>query len=161
MPGQSEKQSTRILHLKGLSADAEEILKEHGLTDSEKWPELINLYQGHPNWLNIIASTIVELCDGRVSLFLGDQKEIFIGDLSPILESHLDRLSELEKKVISRLSEDEALEISRQPGLSEISQSELWEAMQSLVRRGLVEKISEGGRGLFHINRIFQEYIKL
>lgn len=69
---QSKKHSTRTLHLKGLSADAEEILKEYGLTDSEKWPELINLYQGHPTWLNIIASTILELFDGSVSLFLGD-----------------------------------------------------------------------------------------
>jgi hypothetical protein len=72
--------------------------RNQGLTDEGKWSELINLYQGHPTWLNIIASTIVELCDGRVSLFLADQDEIFIGDLSPILESQLDRLSELEKK---------------------------------------------------------------
>ncbi len=167
----AEKQSTRTLNLKGLSADAEEILKEHGLTDSQKWPELINLYQGHPTWLNIIASTIVELFDGSVSLFLGNppqpplgkgglkEEEIFIGDLSPIIESQLDRLSELEKKVISRFSEDEAVEISRQPGLSEISQSELWDAIQSLVRRGLAEKVIAGGRSRFLLNPVFKKYI--
>ncbi|MBD2547908.1 NB-ARC domain-containing protein [Planktothricoides raciborskii] len=156
---QGEKQSTRTLNLKGLSADAEEILKEHGLTDSEKWPELINLYQGHPTWLNIIASTILELFDGSVSLFLADQEEIFIGDLSPILESHLDRLSELEKKVISRFSEYEAVDISQPPGLREFAKSELTEAMQSLGRRGLVEKISEGGRSQFQLNPVFKQYI--
>ncbi len=157
----AEKYSTRTLNLKGLESDAEEILREKGLTDEGKWPELINLYQGHPTWLNTIASTIVELCDGRVSLFLSDREEIFIGDLAPILESHLDRLSELEKKVISRLSEDEALEISRQPGLSEISQSELWEAIQSLVRRGLVEKVTTGGRSRFLLNPVFNIVISI
>ncbi len=169
----AEKQSTRTLNLKGLESDAEEILKEHGLTDSEKWPELINLYQGHPTWLNIIASTILELFDGSVSLFLGDppqpplkkggqREEIFIGDLKPILAYHLERLSKLEQKVISWLaSQNEAVDISQASGLREFSKSELTEAMQSLGRRGLVEKISERGRGLFQINRIFQEYIKL
>jgi len=156
---QGEKQSTRTLNLKGLSADAEEILKENGLTDSEKWPELINLYQGHPTWLNIIASTILELFDGSVSLFLADQEEIFIGDLSPILESHLDRLSELEKKVISRFSEYEAVDISQPPGLREFAKSELTEAMQSLGRRGLVEKVTTGGRAQFQLNPVFKQYI--
>jgi hypothetical protein len=168
---EAEKQSTRTLNLKGLSADAEEILRSHQLTDSEKWPELINLYQGHPTWLNIIASTIVELFDGSVSLFLGDppqpplkkgdlkEEEIFLGDLEPILESQLDRLSELEKQVISWLSANEAVDISRNPGLSEVSPSEFRSAMQSLVRRGLVEKISERERGMFLLNPIFKEYI--
>jgi hypothetical protein len=169
----AEKQSTRTLNLKGLSAGAEEILREHGLTDSEKWPELINLYQGHPTWLNIIASTILELFDGSVSLFLGystqpplskggQSEEIFIGDLKPILESQLDRLSELEKRVISWLAcQNQGVDISQPDELREFSKSELTEAMQSLGRRGLVEKISESGRSRFQINPIFQQYIKL
>ncbi len=158
---QAEKQSTRTLNLKGLSADAEEILREHGLTDSEKWPELINLYQGHPTWLNIIASTILELFDGQVSLFLGKDDELFLEDLEPILESQLERLSKLEQQVISCFRDREAIDLSQKPTNCELSQSELWSAMKSLGRRGLVEKISEEGRGLFQINPIFQEYIKL
>ncbi len=169
----AEKQSTRTLNLKGLSADAEEICREHGLTDSEKWPELINLYQGHPTWLNIIASTILELFDGQVSLFLGDppqpplekggleDDELFLEDLEPILESQLERLSKLEQQVISCFRDREAIDLSQKPTNCELSQSELWSAMKSLGRRGLVEKISEEGRGLFQINPIFQEYIKL
>ncbi|MEY3868331.1 MAG: hypothetical protein RLZZ338_2222 [Cyanobacteriota bacterium] len=158
---EGENRPTRSLHLKGLGETAQEILKEKGLTDSEKWPELINLYQGHPTWLNIIASTIVELFDGRVSLFLADQEEIFIGDLKPILEYHLERLSKLEQQVISWLaSQNEAVNISQPSGLREFSKSELTEAMQSLGRRSLVEKISEGGRGLFQLNPICQQYIK-
>jgi len=167
----AEKQSTRTLNLKGLSADAEEILKEHQLTDSEKWPELINLYQGHPTWLNIIASTIVELFDSSVSLFLGyppqpplkkggQSEEIFIGDLKPILEAQLDRLSELEKRVISWLAcQNQGVDISQPDELREFSKSELTEAMQSLGRRGLVEKISEERRSRFQLNPVFNTFI--
>jgi len=37
-------------------------------------------YQGHPNWLNIISSTIIELFDGEVSLFLEQMNnEIYLG----------------------------------------------------------------------------------
>lgn len=185
---EGKNRPARTLHLKGLESGAEEILRERGLTDEERWPELINLYQGHPTWLNIIASTIVELFDGRVSLFLGDSPqpdggpikidsfdsplvpptpqtwgesaEIFLGDLEPILESQLERLSELEQQVISCFRENEAIALSQQPANCELSQSEFWSAMQSLVRRGLVEKISEGGRGMFLLNPIWQQYIK-
>ena len=60
----------QTLHLKGLGEQAAEILRQKELADEEKWSDLIALYQGHPSWLNIIASTIVELFDGSVSLFL-------------------------------------------------------------------------------------------
>ena len=112
---EGENRPNRTLNLKGLASDAEEILREQGLTDEEKWPDLINLYQGHPTWLNIIASTILELFDGRVSLFLGNspqpdgvekggqRNEIFLGDLESILDSQLERLSELNKNGILTL----------------------------------------------------------
>ncbi len=170
---EGKNRPARTLHLKGLESDAEEILREHGLTDEEKWPELINLYQGHPSWLNIIASTILELFDGSVSLFLGDppqpplkkggqRNEVFLGDLEPILSSQLERLSELEQQVISWLaSQHQEVDLSQKPANRELSKSELWSAMQSLVRRGLVEKISEGGRSQFLLNPIWQQYIKL
>jgi NB-ARC domain len=158
---EAENTANRTLHIKGLGEQAAELLRKKGLTDSEKWPELINLYQGHPTWLNIIASTILELFDGQVSLFLGKDDELFLEDLEPILESQLERLSKLEQQVICCFREREAIDLSQKPTNCELSQSELWSAMKSLGRRGLVEKISEGGRGLFQINRIFQEYIKL
>ncbi|ULB46041.1 ATP-binding protein [Limnospira fusiformis KN01] len=157
---EAETHSTRTLHLKGLSADAEEILRSHQLTDSDKWPELINLYQGHPTWLNIIASTIVELFDGSVSLFLSHSEDIFLGDLEPILESQLERLSQLEQQVISGFRENQAIALSEQPTNPELSPSELWSAIQSLVRRGLLEKISEGERGMFQLHPIWQQYLK-
>ncbi|MGV2390961.1 MAG UNVERIFIED_CONTAM: hypothetical protein LVR29_30600 [Microcystis novacekii LVE1205-3] len=56
------------------------------------------LYQGHPNWLNIISSTIIELFDGEVSLFLEQMNnEIYLGDMENSNECHLQRLSATEK----------------------------------------------------------------
>ena len=158
---EAENRATRTLHIKGLGEQAAEILREKGLADEEKWSELITLYQGHPSWLNIIAATIWELFDGSVSLFLADGSDVFLGDLEPILESHLERLSDSEKKALYWLAtQNEAVDISRQPADSLLSKSEFWQAIQSLARRGLVEKMLVGTRSKFQINPVFQQYIK-
>ncbi|MCL1474337.1 NB-ARC domain-containing protein [Argonema antarcticum] len=156
---EGENRPTKTLHLKGLGEQAEEILREKGLTDEEQWSELITLYQGHPSWLNIIAATIQELFNGSVSLFLAEQNEIFLGDLEPLLESHLERLSETEKQVSYWLaSQAEAVDISQQTD-GALSKSEILQAIQSLARRGLVEKVQVGTRSHFQIDRIFKPYI--
>lgn len=157
---EAENRPVRTLHLQGLGETATEILKQRGLTDEDKWRELITLYQGHPVWLNIIASTILELFDGRVSLFLDD--EIFIGDLSPLLESQLNRLSDLEKQAIDWIqSQPQPVDISQNPADVVLSKSDLWQAIQSLVRRGLIEKVSAGERSHFQLNPVFKPYIQL
>ncbi len=158
---EAENLSTRTLHLKGLGEQAAEFFKEKGLADEEKWSDLIAFYQGHPSWLNIIAATIWELFDGSVSLFLADGTDLFLGDLEPILESHLKRLSDSEKKAFYWLaSQNEAVDISRQAADSDLSKSELWQSIQSLARRGLVEKMLVGARSKFQINPVFQQYIQ-
>ncbi|MEG3922046.1 NB-ARC domain-containing protein [Microcoleus sp. T3_A4] len=154
--------STQTLNLKGLGEQAAEILREKELADEEKWSDLIDLYQGHPSWLNIIAATILELFNGSVSLFLADgTADLFLGDLEPLLESHLERLSDSEKKALYWLaSQNEAVDISRQPADSELSQSEFWQTIQSLARRSLVEKMLVGARSMFFLNPVFKAYIQ-
>lgn len=161
---------TRSLHLKGLESEAESILREQKLTDEEHWPELINLYQGHPVWLTIIAATIRELFEGQVAQFLADppqpplekvghRKELYLGDLAPILEAHLERLSEVEQRVMAWLgSQEEGVDLSVKLTHSEFSRSELWEAMQSLGRRGLVEKRLVEERSHFVLHPLWQQY---
>ncbi|MEG4484675.1 ATP-binding protein [Microcoleus sp. D2_18a_B4] len=158
---EAENLSTRSLHLQGLGEQAAEIFQQKGLVDEEKWSDLIALYQGHPSWLNIIAATIWELFDGSVSLFLSDVNDLFLGDLEPILESHLKRLSDSEKKALYWLAtQNETVDISRKTTDSELSQSEFWQAIQSLARRGLVEKVLVGGRSMFFLNPVFKAYIQ-
>ncbi|MEG4313380.1 MULTISPECIES: ATP-binding protein [unclassified Microcoleus] len=158
---EAENLSTRSLHLKGLGQQAAEIFQQKGLVDEEKWSDLIALYQGHPSWLNIIAATILELFDGSVSLFLSEVNDLFLGDLEPILDSHLERLSGSEKKALYWLAtQNETVDISRKATDSELSQPEFWQAIQSLARRGLVEKVLVGGRSLFFLNPVFKAYIQ-
>ncbi|MEG3837907.1 ATP-binding protein [Microcoleus sp. MON2_D6] len=158
---EAENLSTRSLHLKGLGQQAAEIFQQKGLVDEEKWSDLIALYQGHPSWLNIIAATILELFDGSVSLFLSEVNDLFVGDLEPILDSHLERLSGSEKKALYWLAtQNETVDISRKATDSELSQPEFWQAIQSLARRGLVEKVLVGGRSLFFLNPVFKAYIQ-
>ncbi|MGE5660481.1 MAG: NB-ARC domain-containing protein [Actinomycetota bacterium] len=158
---EGEHRPAQSLHLQGLGEQATEILQQYKLTDEEQWSELIARYQSHPSWLNIIASTICELFDGSVSQFLAEQTDIYLGDIEPLLDSHLKRLSESEKKVNDWLAiQNEAIDISQQPADSELSKSEFWQAIQSLARRSLVEKIQVGGRSLFFLNPVFKTYIQ-
>jgi len=158
---EKENKYTRSLHLQGLGEDAKEILRQKDLRDEQKWDELITLYQSHPAWLNIICSTIIELFNGRVSLFLTDENELFLGDIETNLESHLERLSELEKNAINWLShQDEPIEISQRPANMEVSQAKFLHILQSLTRRGLVEKVTRKVPAKFQLNSIFKAHIK-
>lgn len=119
------------------------------------------MYQGHPRWLKIITSIIIELFNGSVSLFLSEQNPIYLGDLEPNLESHLKCLSESEKTVINWLStQDQPVNIFQKPTNIELSKPQLLQAIQSLIRRNLIEKVEAEGRSLFRLNPIFQCYIK-
>lgn len=157
----SQNRLLQAFHLQGIEPQAANFLQEKGLTDEARWSELITLYQGHPTWLNIIAAAIVELCNGSVTEFLSDTDNIFLGDLEPLLSSHLERLSELEIQVSHWLaSENEAVDISQPPNNSDLFKSDLWQAIQSLSRRGLVEKVALGAKVRFRINPVFQQYIR-
>ncbi len=130
------------------------------LTDEGKLSELINIYQGHPTCLNIIAATIKEFYNGRISQFLDEQNEIYLDDLEPILESHFERLSPLEKKVTYWLaSQNEPVNIRQQPTNNELSKSEFLQAIQSLCRRSLVEKKELETQSVFKLNPVFKQYI--
>jgi hypothetical protein len=158
---EAENRPLQTLNLKGLGEEATEIFREKGLIDQENWLELITMYQGHPSWLKIIASTIIELFNSSVSLFLSDQNDIYLGDLEPNLKSHLERLSESEKQVIYWLAnQDQPVNISQKPANIELSKPQFWQAIQSLIRHNLIEKVEAEGRSLFLLNPIFQHYIK-
>jgi hypothetical protein len=136
-------------------------LRQKKLQDEEKWDELITLYQSHPAWLNIICSTIIELFNGKVSLFLTDEDDLFLGDIELSLESQLERLSELEKNAINWLAnQDKPIDISQKPANIEVSKAKFLHILQSLTRRCLVEKVPRKEPAKFQLNAIFQAYIK-
>jgi hypothetical protein len=152
----------KSLYLKGLTTEAEAILKEYELKGDEKWTELIKIYHGHPQWLNIISSTIIELFDGDVLLFLEQMgSEIYLGDIEDLIKAKLERLSEAEKTVIYWLAnQPEVLESSGTIPNIGLSQSQFWETIQSLMRRCLVDKLPSETSFYFKVNSVFESYLK-
>ncbi|MBE9162155.1 NB-ARC domain-containing protein [Tychonema sp. LEGE 06208] len=157
-----DNSAVRLLQLTGLGEAATEILRDKGLLDEEHWPELINLYQGNPLWLKLVAQTINNLFNRRVSKYLSYQS-VFLGDeLTPILQQHYQRLSEIEKQAISQLSNEiEPVSFTQWMAKCQGSQGELCKAIQSLARRGMIEKLSYESETVFTIPPVLKQYVKM
>ncbi len=157
---ESHHKNCQTLQLNSLGESAREIFTEKGLAESENWSKLIDLYQGNPLWLNIVAAAIQDLFNGHVSDFLS-YDSLVLGDLEYLLHQHFQRLSDTEKQVMSWLAnQNKPVEISKKPALLELSPSEFLKAVESLRRRLLIEKVQKGDRTLFAVQRAIAEYIK-
>ena len=151
-----------LLQLTGLGETATEILREKSLLDEEYWSELIELYQGNPLWLKLVAQTINNLFNGRVSQYLSYQP-VFLGDeLTPILQQHYQRLSEIEKQAIGLISNEiDPISFTQFLAKCQGSQGELFKAIQSLARRGMIEKLSCETETVFTIPPMLKQYVKM
>jgi len=137
------------------AADAEKILRDRGIEEIEKCTEvcsedeksslqtseksaLMHHYQGNPLWLKSVATLIQEL-GGSMTELLPDQTILISADLQDIFQQQFDRLSALEKQVISLIarSGDASTKLLEN---SIIPPSELLNALQSLSRRCLIEQ---------------------
>ncbi len=155
---EGENRHCRSLQLRGLGEAATQILTDKCLTDEDKWSELIDGYGGNPSWLNIIASTIQDLFNGSVDRFLSYPTR-FLGNLEPLLQAHYRRLSESEKTVMLWLASQNAADITDKPADLALSDSEFLKAIQSLRKRGLIEKTSDRGLSQFAIQGLFKAYL--
>ena len=63
----------KTLIVEGLEEDAIEILRHHNLLNEDSWEALIKCYQGHPLWLELVASFIQETFLGKVADFLENE----------------------------------------------------------------------------------------
>ncbi|MEG4985580.1 ATPase [Microcoleus sp. BR0-C5] len=156
---EGENRPCKSLQLNGLGAEAQEIFREKGLAEPEKWSELIDLYRGNPLWLNIVATMIQDLFGGSVSEFLS-YDTLFLGDLESLLHQHFDRLTASEQQAMGWLANTpEPADISKIPENLQVSPPELLKVMQSLGRRSLVETVKQNGRSHFTIGQVIREYI--
>jgi hypothetical protein len=137
----SQNTSIRTLQLKGLDiAAGREILRDYGLEASDNSETLIHHYQGNPLWLKSVANLIQDL-GGGVTELLPNDTLLLPEDLKDVLQQQFDRLSGLEKQVISLLAK-ESQPIDRAKLLENeiIPASDLLNALQSLSRRCLIEQ---------------------
>jgi WD40 repeat protein len=134
----------RSLQLGGLKvAEGQEIFKVKGLSATEaEWEAIITLYAGNPLALKIVATTIEDVFDGKIAEFLQQNLAVF-GDIRDLLDQQFERLSDLEAEIMYWLAvnrEPISLSELREDIISPIPPQKLLEALESLVRRSLVEK---------------------
>jgi WD40 repeat protein len=91
----------RSLRVGGLQVtDGQAILAEKGFAVSgNDSTALVQQYAGNPLALKMVATTIHELFEGEVALFL-EQGTIIFGDISDLLSRQFNRLSSLEQQVM-------------------------------------------------------------
>ncbi|MCL1466169.1 NB-ARC domain-containing protein [Argonema galeatum] len=154
---ESENTPIRSLQLTGLDTAAGwEILRDKGLAEIDKYSALIHLYQGNPLWLKSVATLIREL-GGCVTELLPDDTILLPEDLKDVLQQQFDRLSELEKQVISLLAkETEPVNLGKLLENGRMRSSDLLNALQSLSRRCLIEQQAN----FYTLPPVLREYIK-
>ena len=158
-PSHTATTSVRSLYLSGLATnEALEVLKSKGLTGSEvSQKRLVEIYRGNPLALKVVANCIHELFAGQVEEFL-EQSTFVLISIWSILDWQFNRLTELEKVVMYWLAfnqEPMSLSDLNRGTASTISKRKLLEAVESLVRRSLIEKIASG----FTQQPLVMEYI--
>ncbi|MDZ7954253.1 NB-ARC domain-containing protein [Nostoc sp. DedQUE09] len=154
-----ETLSVRSLQLSGLEIVAgQKIFEAKGFSASEsELPAVVERYAGNALALKIVATTIQDVFDGNVAEFLQHYTAVF-GSIRDLLEQQFSRLANLEKDIIYWLAinrEPVSLSEIREDIVSPIPPQNLLEALESLVRRSLVEKRT----ALFTLQPVVMEYV--
>ncbi|MFS0519511.1 NB-ARC domain-containing protein [Nostoc sp. UIC 10607] len=152
---QKKGQPVRSVKLEGLGKEALEIFRFHGLTDENKWRDLIKTYRGNPLSLKMLAEKIQNFFGGNVSNFLKFQTvlmtDIFQESLDELFQER-GRLTILEKQIMFHLTEEltkESGNLITLNGLlrefkdrpqNEVTTSEVLEAIEGLYARSLIEQ---------------------
>jgi predicted ATPase len=153
----SENTPIRTLQLTGLDiAAGREILRDYRVAEIDNYSALIHRYQGNPLWLKSVATLIQEL-GGGVTELLTDDTILLPEDLKDVLQQQCDRLSEIEKQVISLLAkQSEPINLAKLLENGTMPASDLLNVLQSLSRRCLIEQ-----QGSFYaLPQVVKQYIK-
>ena len=157
---EGENLPVRSWQMAGLNDDeAAEILKSKRLKDEGKWGNLIKLYRGNPLALKIVSTTIQEVFCGSVMQFIKQRPTLVLRDMRDLIEQEFERLSELEKEIVCWLTlvghPIFIFDLKNNLWLS-VSDLKLFEALESLGRRSLIEKTSSG----FTLPPVVMEFVK-
>jgi hypothetical protein len=149
--------SMRTLELDGLYNI--EVLQNLGLTQDEKWLQLIDLYEGNVFYLKDVIQLIKNVFGGKVDEFLAENSLVITQAINFYLTGLFNRLSPIEQKIVLNISKSEQ-SLSREDLRQSLSLSsmDLINGLQSLVQRYLIKKI-EGDKVLFKLSPVFKEYV--
>ncbi|WP_245824180.1 ATP-binding protein [Planktothrix tepida] len=149
--------SMRSLELDGLYNI--EIFQNLGLTQDEKWLQLIDLYEGNLFYLKDVIQLIKNVFGGKVDEFLAENSLVITQVINFYLTGLFNRLSPIEQKIVLHISKSEQF-LSREDLRQSLSLSsmDLINGLQSLVQRYLIKRI-EGDKVLFKLSPVFKEYV--
>ncbi len=153
----------RSWHLGGLSKnEAKALFKAKGefIGLETDWDFLIEHYGGNPLALKIVAGVIQEFFNHDLSRLIAQiqQDRWVFEDIHNLLEQHFERLSESEKHVMYWLTVIREIPPLANIPLEELptnSRQEFFQALDSLRRRSMIEKTSDG----FYPQPLVLEYI--
>ncbi|HEY9810405.1 MAG TPA: NB-ARC domain-containing protein [Halomicronema sp.] len=159
---EGENAAVKVFSLKGLSTEnAEQIFLDKNLQSlANERKKLIEIYQGNPLALKIVATSIQEIFSGNLGEFLQCGIGVFNG-IRSLLEQQFERLAPLEKQILFWLA------INREPvslnclreDLRLVSSGRLLEAVEFIGWRSLIEiKTTEMGQ-LFTLQPVVMEYV--
>ncbi|MEG5039620.1 MULTISPECIES: NB-ARC domain-containing protein [unclassified Microcoleus] len=142
---------------------ARKIFQEKGLSAQDRELEiLLSRYGGNLLALKIVATTINEFFEGNV-LKLLEATGLFIEEhISNLLAQQFDRMSSSEQDIaywIAIAQSQISLATLREQMLANSSLSDLLKNLDSLGRRSLIEKISEGGETVFMLQPLIVQYV--
>lgn len=133
----------RSLSLSGLQAEADELLTAKGLSGSPTDRQtLIETYGGNPLALKIAATSIQDLFNSDIAIFLAQETVLFNG-VRQLLDQQFDRLSSVEETLMYWLAinrEWTTVEDLRDDIIPTVSYQRLLEGLEALSRRSLIEK---------------------
>lgn len=148
----------RCLELTGVKDT--KILESLQLKNEKFFPDLINLYEGNPGYLQDIAIFIRDIFDGDVGKFMAENSLIITENMASQLEQLFSQFSPIEQVITLALAKN------RQPASKDqlikslnISSIELMKGLHSLQRRYLVNTI-QGESILFNLSAVWQEYLQ-
>lgn len=142
---------------------AREIFQEKGLSAQDReWKILLSRYGGNLLALKIVATTIYEFFEGNVFKFL-EATALFIEEhISNLLAQQFDRMSSSEQEIaywMAIAQSQISLATLREQMLVNSSLSDLLKNLDSLGRRSLIDKISEGGETVFMLQPLIVQYV--
>ncbi|MEC4813599.1 MAG: NB-ARC domain-containing protein [Scytonema sp. PMC 1069.18] len=154
----------KVLHLLGLNLEeSKAMLKDKGFSCSDtQLKELVQRYSGNPLALKMVATTVYDLFGNNIGEFLDQihQETAVYGDIRSLLDQQFNRLSDLEKQLMYWLAvhrEYVSLTELRANLITPESAIRVLEAVESLLRRSLIEKDADTNR--FRQQSVVMEYV--
>ena len=151
-----------LFNLKGLGKFAHSILKNKHINNENSYDKIIDIYQGNPLYLEIIATIINKYFAGDAQLFLQNEQPFLADNLTSILQQKIEVLTILERQALELLAQEiNPINWMTLQAKMDISASELIRILESLERRSCLETIKNKVEIIVKIDSMLRKYLEI